>query len=65
MTNARDTDTDHKRSERRRTSFTDQTSGCRISASGGDFLMRRRRHVAAFFRTMGRTAPFVCQRMLA
>ena len=43
-----------------RTSLTDQTSGCRISASAGDFLMRRKRHVAAFLRTMDLTAPFVC-----
>ena len=44
-----------------RTSLTDQTSGCRISASAGDFLMSRSRHVAAFLRTMERTAPFVCK----
>ena len=44
-----------------RTSLTDQTSGCRISASAGDFLMRRKRHVAAFLRTMDLTAPFVCR----
>ena len=45
----------------RRTSLTDQTSGCRISASAGDFLMSRNRHVAAFLRTMDLTAPFVCR----
>lgn len=43
-----------------RTSFTDHSSGGMSSASGGDFLIRRRRHVAAFLRTIGRTAPFVC-----
>ena len=45
----------------RRTSLTDQTSGCRICASAGDFLMSRNRHVAAFLRTMDLTAPFVCR----
>ena len=45
---------------RGRTSFTDQTSGCSSSASGGLLRMRRSRHRAAFLRTMGRTAPLVC-----
>ena len=44
-----------------RTSLTDHTSGCSISASAGDFLMSRNRHVAAFLRTMDLTAPFVCR----
>ena len=44
-----------------RTSLTDQTSGCRTSASAGDFLMSRNKHVAAFLRTMDLTAPFVCR----
>ena len=44
-----------------RTSLTDHTSGCRISASAGDFLISRNRHVAAFLRTMDLTAPFVCR----
>ena len=44
-----------------RTSLTDHMSGCKISASGGDLRINRSRHKAAFFRTMDRTAPFVCK----
>ena len=42
------------------TSLTDQTSGCSSSASGGLLRMRRSSTSAAFLRTIGRTAPFVC-----
>ena len=43
------------------TSFTDQTSGCMTSWSGGALRIRRSRHSAAFLRTMGRVAPLLCK----